>query len=83
MKYLVITLAALALAGCETISGAVEQARTFSAAAVGNALQGECSLSTGQRAKNLAAINAYMESHGLVSRAVPQDCDGDGKPDAL
>jgi len=78
-----ITLAAFGLAGLAVLGGCavVDQARLFAAEGAGRAVVGECALSTGERGKNLAAVNAWLGAAGYPHRASALDCDGDGAPD--
>jgi hypothetical protein len=86
MRYLTVPLligAGLALASCETVSDWIGEGREVAGKGAAAAVEAECSLSAGQRAENLAAVNNSLAERGVAHRVLSLDCDGDGAPDTL
>lgn len=90
MKTIAICIAALALAGCSTVSGWLDSGRdaidfakekTHEALAIGVDQHCKRGLSEEARDKILKAINAELAKKGSKARMTGLDCDGDGKPD--
>ena len=76
-----IVIAAVALVLTTASCTLVDRARMYGAEAAGRAVALECALSLTEREKNVAAINGWLASQDVTSRAVGLDCDGDGFSD--